>query len=150
MTHQVQSTTHRGPSNSKVDNTTDLRPIDRHMQSQTAAMANFITLDQAAKLQYPAQFLQSIAMPVLGETPRQLLQYRQIWKHPKFSHIWNTSYSNELVQICQGVGKVSKGLKNQRVEGTNTFRIVRFEDIPRNRRKEIFHSMVVCEVRPQK
>ena len=25
-----------------------------------------------------------------------------------------------------------------------------FEDIPRDRRKEISHSMVVCEVRPQK
>ena len=36
------------------------------------------------------------------------------------------------------------------MEGTNTFYVIIFEDIPRDIRKEIFHSMVVCEVRHQK
>ena len=36
------------------------------------------------------------------------------------------------------------------MEGTNTFHIIILEDIPQDRRKEIFHSMFVCEVRPQK
>ena len=40
--------------------------------------------------------------------------------------------------------------KNQRVEGTNTFHFIKFEDITQDRRKEIFHSMVVCEVKPHK
>ena len=89
-------------------------------------------------------------MPVLDETSGQNLEYHQLCKHPKFAHIWNTSYTNEFDRLYQGVGIVLKGPKNQLVEGTNTFRIIRFEDIPSDRRKEIFHSMVVCEVRPQK
>ena len=46
---------------------------------------------RSLSLLYPAKFLQSLAMPVLDETSRQLLQYRQLRKNPKFAHIWNTS-----------------------------------------------------------
>ena len=38
----------------------------------------------------------------------------------------------------------------QRVEGTNTFRLIQFSDIPQDRRHEICHSLVVCEVKPRK
>ena len=34
------------------------------------------------------------------------------------------------------------------MEGTNTFRLIKFADIPQYRRHEICHSMVVCEVKP--
>ena len=37
-----------------------------------------------------------------------------------------------------------------RVEGTNTFHLIKFGDIPQNRRKENFHCIVVCEVKPHK
>ena len=136
------------PPPQRVDKETDLGPIYKHTRSQNTATANIITPAQAAKQKYPAQFLQSLAMPVLKKTSGQSLQYRQLRQHPKFAHIWHTSYANELGQICQGVGKGSKGPRNQRMEGTYTFRIIIFEDITRYRRKEIFHSMVVCEVRP--
>ena len=36
------------------------------------------------------------------------------------------------------------------MEGTKTFHIIRFEDIPQYRRKEICHSIVVWKVIPQK
>ena len=36
----------------------------------------------------------------------------------------------------------------QRVKGADTFRVVRYEDIPKDRRTEICHTTVVCEVRP--
>ena len=98
-------------------------------------MANVITQTQAAKQRYPAQFLQSLAMTILDETSGQLLEYCQLRKYPKFEHIWNTFYANELGRICQGVGKGSEGPKKQRVEGTNTFRMISFEDIPSDRRK---------------
>ena len=52
--------------------------------------------------------------------------------------------------LCQGVGKGDKGPKGQRVAGTDTFRLIRFQDIPRERRREINHVRTVCEVRPQK
>ena len=89
-------------------------------------------------------------MPVLNETSGQSLQYRQLRKHPKFAHIWNTSYANELGRLFQGIGKVSKGPRQQRVEGTNTFRLIKFSEIPKYRQHTIFHSMVVCEVKPHK
>ncbi len=60
------------------------------------------------------------------------------------------SYSNEMGRLCQGVGKGSKGPKNQRVAGTDTFRVIKLGDIPKERRKEICHTRVVCEYRPTK
>ena len=36
------------------------------------------------------------------------------------------------------------------MEGTNTFRLIKFLDIPQDRRKEIFHYLVVCEVKYHK
>ena len=98
----------------------------------------------------PSPVSPSLSMPVLDKPSGQLLEYRQLRKHPKFAHKWNTSYANDLGRLCQGVYKGSKGPKKQHVEVTNTYRIICFEDIPCDRRKEICHSMVVCEFRPQK
>ena len=36
------------------------------------------------------------------------------------------------------------------MEGTNTFGLIKFADIPQDRQHEICHSMVVCEVRTHK
>ena len=49
-------------------------------------------------------------------------------------------------RLCQGVGKGKNGLCKG-VEGTNTFYVIRFENIPKDRLKEIFYIPVVCEVR---
>ena len=38
----------------------------------------------------------------------------------------------------------------KRVEGTNTFYVVRFEDIPKDGLNKICYTSVVCEVRPGK
>ena len=119
----------------RVRKTQDTGPVSRRTRSQTAAIANVTTPSQSAQRRYPAQFLQSLEMPVLDKTYRQSLQYCQLRKHPKFVHIWNTSYSNELGRLCQGIGQGSKVPKNQRVEGTNTFCIIKFEDIPQIKRK---------------
>ena len=62
----------------------------------------------------------------------------------------STSYANKLGRLGQGIGKVSKGPRQQHVEGTNTFKIINFAAIPQDRRHEICHSMVVCEVKPHK
>ncbi|KAL7526732.1 hypothetical protein ACHAWF_001891 [Thalassiosira exigua] len=53
-------------------------------------------------------------------------------------------------RLCQGVGKGDQGPNKQRVKGTDTFRLIHFVDIPRDRRKKIAHVKVVREVRPQK
>ena len=46
-----------------------------------------------------------------------------------------------------GVGPEEQG---QRIKGTDTFFVTRFEDIPPERRKDITYTSIVCEVRPQK
>ena len=52
-------------------------------------------------------------------------------------------------RLCQRVGKEPKG-EGKRIEGTNTFFAIKFEDIPKDRQKEICYTSVVCEVRPGK
>ena len=51
--------------------------------------------------------------------------------------------------LFQVVGKGKSGL-GKVVEGTNTFCVIRFEDIPRDRLNKICYTSVVCEVRPGK
>ena len=56
---------------------------------------------------------------------------------------------NKLGRICQGIGTSPAGT-GKCVKGTDTFFLIRFEDIPANRRKEITYTKVVCKVRPEK
>jgi hypothetical protein len=52
-------------------------------------------------------------------------------------------------QLCQGIGSgPSPG--TQWIEGTNTFFLIDYQDIPSHKRKEICHTMVVCKVCPEK
>ena len=51
--------------------------------------------------------------------------------------------------MFQGVGKGPNG-EGKRIEGTNTFFVIKFEDIPKDRINEICYTSVVCEVRPGK
>ena len=52
-------------------------------------------------------------------------------------------------RFCQGVGKGPNG-KGKRLEVTNTFLAIKFENTPKNRLNEICYTSVVCEVRPGK
>ena len=52
-------------------------------------------------------------------------------------------------RLCQGFGKGPNG-KGKRIEGTNTFFVIKFEDIPNDRLNEICYKSVVCEARPGK
>ena len=54
-----------------------------------------------------------------------------------------------MVRLCQGIGKNTEGTE-KRVEGTDTFLVIHYYDIPADTRKEITYTSVVCEVRPQK
>ena len=48
-------------------------------------------------------------------------------------------FSNEMGILCQGVGTGGDGL-GKRVEGTNTFYVIKFEDILKDRLNEIFYT----------
>ena len=81
-------------------------------------------------------------MPVLNEDTGQILGYLQLRNHPKYAEIWNQSFSNKVGRLFQGVGKGPDG-KSQRIEVTDNFFIVKYENIPRNFRKEITYFSVV-------
>ena len=42
------------------------------------------------------------------------------------------------------------GPKKQRIKGTGTFKVIRFNYIPFEKRKDIFHTRVVCDYCPGK
>ena len=50
-------------------------------------------------------------------------------------------------RLCQGVGTVDGGV-GKIIKGTDTFHVVRFKDIPKDRLKEVYYTSLVFEVRP--
>ena len=112
---------------------------------------------RAAVRQYPATFIsnwarsafvQHWASSVYDESTGNFLEWRQLRTHPTLSTIWNTSYSDELGRLCQGIGVGPNDGK--RVKGTNTLFPIQYDKIPAERRREITYSKVVCKVRPEK
>ena len=151
-THRTQaSRTTPMPSNT-LPSTPE--PVTKHTRSQTAAQgyAHHVAVEPclAAHRRFTREFLLDWAMPVTDNVTGETLENRQLRRHPKYQQIWNTSYSNKLGRLCQGIGKGSKGLKNQRIERTDTFRVIRYNNIPLDRRKEIAYTNLVCEYREQK
>ena len=89
------------------------------------------------------------ALSVLDPTTGEFMEHRQLRRDPKYKPVWDKSYSNELGRLCQGIG-TGASPTSKRVEGTNTFFLINYNDIPVHKRKEICHTLVVCEVRPEK
>ena len=90
-----------------------------------------------------------VAKSVLDQETGKQLNYGQLRKHPNFQETWNKYFSNEMGRLCQGAGTVNKFIW-KRVEGKNTFYVIKFEDIPKDWLNEICYTSVVCEVRPGK
>ncbi len=89
------------------------------------------------------------ACSVLDASTSEFLELFQLRRDPRYKVTWDKSYANELGRLCQGIGTGTKpGTK--RVDGTNTFFMIKYDDIPMHKRKEICHTLVVCEVRPEK
>ena len=89
------------------------------------------------------------ALSVLDPATGEFLEHRQLRCDPKFKTVWGESYANELCRLCQGIG-TGRSPNTKRVDGTNTFFLIEYDDIPAHKRKEICHTLVVCEVRPEK
>ena len=88
-------------------------------------------------------------MSILYEEAWKLLTYLQLRTNPKFSQIWNQSFSNEIVRLCQGIG-VRKSGTGERVSGTNNFHVICYENITPDIHKKIIYTSVLCEVCTQK
>ena len=91
-----------------------------------------------------------LACSLMDVDTGEMLEFRQLRRHPKYKNIWDTSYANELGRLCQGIGKYSTMPTIQRIKGTDTFRVMKYEDIPKERRSDVCHTSGVCEVRPDK
>ena len=89
------------------------------------------------------------ALAVLDPETGNLLEHRQLRKHPKLKPTWDTSFSNELGRLCQGIGTGTTPSK-QRIAGTDTFKVIAYEDIPQHKQSQICHTKVVCDIRPDK
>jgi hypothetical protein len=89
------------------------------------------------------------ACSVLDSSMGEFLEHCQLRHDPRYKVTWDKSYANELGKLCQGIGIGTKpGTKC--VDGTNTFFMINYDDIPKHKQKEICHTLVVCEVRPEK
>eukprot|EP00804_Cyclotella_cryptica_P003563 CCRYP_002179-RA/>CCRYP_002179-RA protein AED:0.44 eAED:0.44 QI:0/-1/0/1/-1/1/1/0/111 len=72
----------------------------------------------------------ALAMPVLDQDTGQTLEHRQLCRHPKHKATWDTSYSNELGRLCQGINTHPTYPHQKRIEGTDTFKPIPYHDIP--------------------
>jgi hypothetical protein len=61
------------------------------------------------------------------------LNYRQLLKHPKYKETWAKSAANEF-------GRLTQGLKDGRVKGTNTIKYIRKDQVPIERRKDVTYG----------
>ena len=98
---------------------------------------------------YPYDFINNWDYSVLDATTGQNLEHCQLRHHPAYREVWSRSYSNELGRLYQGVG-TNPTNTGKHVKGNNTFKVIRYENIPHDRRKEITYSKVVFPVRPEK
>ncbi len=78
------------------------------------------------------------SLAVLDKKSGQLLKHRQLHGDPCYKEVWDRSYSNELGQLCQGIGTGDKA-GGKWIAGTNTFHLTRYSDIPYHKRKEIIY-----------
>jgi hypothetical protein len=89
------------------------------------------------------------ALLVLDPSTGKFLEHRQLRLDPHYKVTWDTSYANELGRLCRGIG-MGPSPNTNRVVGTHTFFLIGYHNILCHKRKEICHTMVVCEVRPEK
>eukprot|EP00804_Cyclotella_cryptica_P020090 CCRYP_014884-RA/>CCRYP_014884-RA protein AED:0.24 eAED:0.24 QI:0/0/0/0.75/0.33/0/4/0/1279 len=82
------------------------------------------------------------AHAVLDQETGQLLEYRQLLKHPKFRDVWNRSASDEFGRLAQGIGG--------RIKGTDTIRFIHKHEIPQDRFKDVTYIKFVCTIRTEK
>ena len=98
---------------------------------------------EASQRQSHQAFIHKWAVPIMDTVTGETLEHLQIRRHPKYNKTWNQSYSSELGRLCQGIGKGSKGPKQQLVEGTDTFQIIQYKDTTLDRRNKITYTKVV-------
>ena len=106
--------------------------------------SNKITPSKLAQRKFPLALLCVFAGAVLDSATGEMLEYRHLIKRPQYKDTWmNKSFGDE-------VGRLAQGRKQTGIEGTNTLFFINFEQIPRDRIKDITYDRICCNVRPEK
>jgi hypothetical protein len=109
------------------------------------AKVNLVMLANAAQATRTNSAINAfIAAAVPDHETGESLEYRQLIKHPKYKEVWSSSYAKELGRLCQGY-KGPDAAKPP-VDGTDTFHVIDFADIPPDRLKEVCYSNIVCNI----
>ena len=128
-------------------------PIAHRTQSRAPAAPLALFTKEIGGFAFLCKALNEVDSPnacsVLDSATGEFLEHPQLRRDPRYKETWDKSYANELGRLCQGIGTGTKpGTK--RIDGTNTFFPIKYEDIPTHKQKEICHTFVICEVRPEK
>jgi hypothetical protein len=83
-----------------------------------------------------------MAGAVLDEETGDMLEYRQLIRHPEHQELWGAQHGKEIGRLAQGLPGI--------VEGTDTIEFITRKDIPADRQRDVTYAMIVCSVRPEK
>jgi hypothetical protein len=71
------------------------------------------------------------------------LNYRQLLRHPKYKDLWTKSAANEF-------GRLTQGLKDGRVKGTDTIKFIRKDKVPDERIRDVMYGSFSFDFKPNK
>jgi hypothetical protein len=144
----VRSTAKDKPTATKP--TSDRRSNRLHQHTASSRRKSHTANAVFESAQFNNQFVliyhrheQAFAAGVMDKDTGKILQYRQLLRHPQLKQAWTKSSANEFGRLAKGVGG---RIKNP----TETIRFIKYEDIPKNRRKDVTYGSFVCSVRPEK
>ena len=123
---------------------TPSQPVSHQTRSCLALTAHAVL-----RCKYSSDFINNCNFSVIDVTTCQTLEHCQLCRHPSYKEVWSCLYSNELGCLFKGVGSNPTNTV-QRAKGTDTFKVIHYENIPQDRSKEIPYSKVVCLVPPKK
>ncbi len=89
-----------------------------------------------------------VALSVFGPATGEFLEHCQLQQDPHYKATWDTSYAMYLVVSAKALAFVIP--QAQCVGGTNTFFLINYHGTPSHKKEEICHTIVICEVQPEK
>ena len=125
-----------------------LRVLDKDRSSHRVAAHPKHQYLTRQNMELPHQANSSINIPthranaIIDPTSGASMEYRHLIKSPKHKAPWNTSFSNKLGRLAQGVG--------DRVKGTDTIYFIDYTLIPNDRCGDITYVRILVDYCPHK
>ena len=100
-----------------------------------------VTPHQTSMCRLPMTWFCEMSNVVIGEGG-ELLEYKQLIANPKTRATWTHSYGNEIDRLAQGMPG--------RNTGTNMIMIIRKNQVPKERAKDVTYGLITTLIRPEK